>query len=403
MHFSRPMPPAERGLSRKGRRLSWAAIVLLPALTLPLSAQAVQVVAPQAPAAPQATLAPEWAEALDRITARSLEGHLFFIASDLLEGRDTPSPGLDIAAEYIAAQFRRAGLEPMGDEHYFQTAHMVSYTDARGRTRMAAPGAAPEGVETEAVTLHNVVGLLRGSDPELADTYVLLTAHYDHVGIGAERDGDSIYNGANDNGSGTVTVIEVATALATLKTPPRRSLLFVAFFGEERGMLGARWYAENPVVPLERTVAALNLEQVGRTDGDGGDQTNRASITGFDFSDFPLFFARAGQVLGVEVYHHPRFSTPYFRASDNIALAQKGIPSHTYCVLFQYDDYHGPGDHWYKIDYPNMARTARVIALGLVMTADSERMPHWNAGHEHTAPYLEAWRRLHGGGGLFPN
>jgi Zn-dependent M28 family amino/carboxypeptidase len=109
------------------------------------------------------------------------------------------------------------------------------------------------------VKLRNVVGLLRGTDPVLKDTYVLVTAHYDHLGTGAPRcnpiDGDAICNGANDDGSGTVSVIELASALATLKERPKRSILFMAVFGEESGLLGSRYYGRHPIFPIEKTVS----------------------------------------------------------------------------------------------------------------------------------------------------
>src|SRR5689334_1224416 len=196
----------------------------------------------------------------DHISADSLKGHLSFIASDMLEGRATPSRGLDLAAEYIAAQFRRAGLEPAGDDGYFQTATLPS--PAQGTAR-------------------NVAGILRGSDPALRDTYVVLSAHYDHVGMRQNGD-DKIFNGANDDGSGTVSVIEIAAALAAAPRHPKRSILFLTFFGEERGLWGSRYYSTHPLVPLEKTVAALNLEQVGRTDATNGPQIGVASLTGFD-------------------------------------------------------------------------------------------------------------------------
>src|SRR6202030_20223 len=118
------------------------------------------------------------------------------------------------------------------------------------------------------------------------DTYVMLTAHYDHVGMRATGE-DRIYNGANDDGSGTVSVVEIAGALAALDPRPKRSILFVTFFGEERGLLGSRYYGRHPIVPLEKTIADLNLEQVGRTDATDGPQIGTASITGFDFSELP--------------------------------------------------------------------------------------------------------------------
>ncbi len=341
----------------------------------------------------------------------SLEGHLEFLASDQLMGRNTPSPGLDLAALYIASQFKRAGLEPVGDDGYFQTSVWIVNTTERTRTlssgetrtftsRRPVPVEQAENPEGEPFQLKNVVGLLPGSDPVLKDTYLLVTAHYDHVGVRAGAGSDSIANGANDNGSGTVGVIDLGAALASLGTPPKRSILFIAWFGEERGMLGSAYYAENPVVPLEKTVGVVNLEMIGRTDdSDAGDQTNRASFTGFDFTDLPQTFVAVGEQIGIEVYHHPQNSAPYFGRSDNGPLARKGVPAHTMCVTFSYDDYHQVGDHWEKIDFDNMARTTRLLAIGLFRLANSDRIPVWDEENPAVERYLQAWRELHGRGG----
>src|SRR5258705_2920653 len=109
------------------------------------------------------------------------------------------------------------------------------------------------------VNLRNVVGLLPGSDPELADTYVLLSAHYDHLGKKPSGEGDLIYNGANDDASGVAAVLEMAAALSGAKPHPRRSILFITYFGEEKGLLGSLYYGRHPLFPLKKTVAEFNL------------------------------------------------------------------------------------------------------------------------------------------------
>ncbi|MGP0062119.1 MAG: M28 family metallopeptidase [Isosphaeraceae bacterium] len=496
------------------------------------------------PPSPSTTLTADQAAALDRIAADSLRGHLSFIASDLLEGRDTPSRGLDLAAEYIAAQFRRAGLEAIGDDGYYQTANWklleadadsfaltlkigddtpiqlgkdrVSMQRIRGfdlkadrvikvdaknlqsltqaqvegkavigefpgvgsRDRAATfmvngfmnrlttlkaavvlnvsrqPGAAtgfapgrafdPENprqadpsradrpgpplitvhdskvltlfeslspgesrkVEvsshlgeplTRPVKVRNVAGVLRGSDPLLKDTYVLVTAHYDHIGNhGASGDtGDHLFNGANDDGSGTVSVIELATSLSTLKTRPKRSILFMTFFGEEKGLLGSRYYGRHPLVPVEKTVADVNLEQVGRTDDSEGPRIGAAVMTGHGFSEVSDIFTAAGEAEGVKVSRHPRFSDSFFARSDNQALADLGVPAHTICVAFVYPDYHGAADHWDKVDYANMAKVDRMVGHGLLMIANSPVEPRWNASNPKAARYLKAWKKRH--------
>lgn len=486
----------------------------------------------------QLIITPDLRAMLDRVSADSLRGHLSFIASDALEGRNTPSRGLDIAAEYIAAQFRRAGLDPAGDDGYFQTASFVvaetpmdafelkikvgteilsidknqvsfnidkelncsgsmfkiDYADAaavaaltpeqvegkviiteipdsrraegarrlelfmgrqqflakmtamkvalvlsidrlsargagaaQGRlidpedrrarvqppgtpvitvhdprvvklvdeTKPGLPGAEmslklPAPVERP-VRLRNIIGVLRGSDAVLKDTCVLLTAHHDHLGTRPELAGDNNFNGANDNGSGTVSVIELASTLARLKQRPKRSIVFMTFFGEERGLLGSRYYGRHPVFPLDKTVANINLEQVGRTDSSEGPQLANASLTGFDYSEVGTILEAAGKLTGVRVYKHELNSDAFFARSDNQALADQGVPAHTLCTAFVYPDYHGAGDHWDKIDYANMEKVDRMVALGLVMIANNSEAPKWNEANPKTARYVKAW------------
>ncbi|MFY9233297.1 MAG: M28 family peptidase [Fimbriimonadaceae bacterium] len=335
-----------------------------------------------------AQIKPDHQTALDAISPDSMKGHLSFIASDLLEGRNTPSRGLDIAAEYIAAQFRRAGIEPAVGKSYFQTT-----TWNRGA---AQPPGSP------APKVRNVIGVLRGSDPKLKDTYVLVTAHYDHVGMRSEGEGDRIFNGANDDGSGTISVIEIASALAKLKTRPKRSIVFVLFYGEEKGLVGSRFYSQNPVFPLAKTVAQINLEHMGRTDDSEGARIGAASMTGFDYSDIGSTFAAAGLQLGVKVEKHPQNSDAFFGRSDNQALADVGVPAHTICTAFIYPDYHGRDDHWEKIDYANMAKIAKMVTIGTLAIADSDKEPAWNAANPKAAQYLRAWQKLRQGGSNGP-
>jgi Zn-dependent M28 family amino/carboxypeptidase len=243
------------------------------------------------------------------------------------------------------------------------------------------------------VMLRNVVGILRGSDPALRDTCVMLTAHYDHLGMRPPNSGDRIYNGANDDGSGTVSVIEVARALAGLKQRPRRSILFMTFFGEEEGLIGSEYYAHHPVWPLDKTVAQLNLEQVGRTDSTEGPQLSNATLTGFDYSDITSYVQRAGASTGVRIYKHARNSDAYFGSSDNLSLAEVGVPAETLAVAFDFPDYHAVGDEWQKIDYDNMAKVDRAVALALYLMADSDQPVRWNEANPKTAPYVKAWKQ----------
>ena len=427
--------------------------------------------------------------ALARINPDALHADLAYLASDDLAGRNTPSPGLDLAAEYIAAHFRQGGLEPAGpDGSYFQVAKFerltpspegfrlelkagnkkvsiaadrlrmraetaIDYQDAPvlrlaasgnvfpisgrivvgdeqhygsqalidelqshkpalivlvGRTRSfqgsspylgEADGARAPGLQVrdseaaallredggfslslhaaaptrEEFPLRNVAAILRGSDPVLQDQYVVLTAHYDHVG----QNSTGIFHGANDNASGTASVIEIANALAALNPHPKRSILFMTFFGEEKGLLGSYYYTHHPLVPLKNTVANVNLEQMGRTDDLTGRKVGTFVFTGPSYSDLPAIMSRVAKLEGVTTEKRPDLDD-YFNRSDNYAFAKEGVVAHTIAVAVDFPGYHGLGDTVDKIDYDNMARVDKGVAAGIVELADEAAAPKWS-------------------------
>ncbi len=322
-----------------------------------------------------AGITPEMRIVISHITANSLRGHVSFLASDLLEGRDTPSRGLDIAGEYIASQFRRLGLEPAGDAEFFQTV-VVKPEDA------------------DSAKSRNVVGILRGSDPALRDTYVILSAHYDHIGL-AQMGDDRVFNGANDDASGTATVLEVANALASLHPRPKRSVLFILFCCEEKGLRGSRYYAMHPLVPPAKTIAQLNLEQVGRTDAPDGPHVNMANVTGFDFSNMTQLLVDSGKRAGIAIVKDDKASDAYFNRSDNGPLARLGIPAHTLSVTYEFPDYHAVGDEWRKIDYDNMAKVDQAVGIAMLRLAQTLTPPKWNENYPEAKLYIEAAQKLH--------
>jgi Zn-dependent M28 family amino/carboxypeptidase len=179
-----------------------------------------------------------------------------------------------------------------------------------------------------------------------------------------------------------------------MKVKPKRSVLFLAFFGEEAGLLGSRYYGKHPLVPLAQTIANVNLEHMGRTDSSEGPKVNYGSFTGSDFSNMPSFFMAAGKLTGVEVVKDEKRSDPFFARSDNMAMARVGIPSHTICVAFEFPDYHQPGDSWEKLDYDNMVRVNRMLALGLMMMGNSPQAPVWNEANPKVKQYAEAAKKL---------
>ncbi len=230
-------------------------------------------------------------------------------------------------------------------------------------------------VRAEDVTAPNVVGILEGSDPRLREEHVVFSGHMDHVGIGApDENGDSIFNGADDDASGTVAVMEVAEAMASLGTAPRRSMIFLLVSGEEKGLWGSEWYAENPSVPIDRLVANVNTDMVGRNWPD------TIVAIGKEHSDL-------GETLDRVNAAHPELRMTaiddlwpeenfYFR-SDHYNFARKGVP-----ILFffngTHDDYHGRDDEPDRIDAEKAARIARLVFyLGLEI-GDADARPEWN-------------------------
>jgi len=192
-------------------------------------------------------------------------------------------------------------------------------------------------------------------------------------------------------------VIELAAALSRMKVKPKRSIVFITFYGEERGLLGSSYYGKNPIFPLKATIAGINLEHVGRTDDTEGERKGELSMTGYDFSDVGQVFTDAGKAVGVKVSKHPVNSDAFFGRSDNAALARAGIPSHTLCTAFIFPDYHKVGDHWDKVDYDNLATVLKGVAMGVLTLADSPQEPQWNANNPKAARYLEAWKVLKSG------
>ncbi len=307
------------------------------------------------------------------VSAESLQAHVKYLASDELEGRNTPSPGLDKAAAYIADQFKQIGLEPGVRDSYFQEAEFK-----RGET---------------VAKVSNVLGVLRGTDPVLRETYLIVTAHYDHLGKRA-GDGDQIFNGANDDASGVSGVIETARTLA--KSKPKRSVIFMTVYGEEKGLVGSRFYCKNPVFPLKQTIVNLNLEQIGRTDDDEGPRVGAFNLTGFDFTDLPSYLGPAAIAAGVKVVKHEQASDSYFGRSDNAAFSNAGVPSGTISTAYSFPDYHGVGDHWDKLDYANMAKVVSGVVGGVLAIANSIEPVKWNESPK-TKRYVDAYKLLMGG------
>jgi hypothetical protein len=230
-------------------------------------------------------------------------------------------------------------------------------------------------VQTDVVTTQNVVGIWEGSDPVLKNEYVAIGAHYDHVGIGAPVNGDAIYNGADDDGSGTVSVLAMAEAFAH-SPRPKRSIIFVWHCGEEKGLWGSRYFTENPTVPLNQIVTQLNIDMIGRSKAEGNTNKRNADLSGPNeiyvigskmmSTELGTLSDRINQsYLNISYnfkYDDPKDPNQFFFRSDHYNYARKGIP-----IIFFFDgeheDYHRPGDEVSKIDFQKMEKVSRTIFL----------------------------------------
>ncbi|MEJ2503176.1 MAG: M28 family peptidase [Gemmatimonadota bacterium] len=222
----------------------------------------------------------------------------------------------------------------------------------------------------------NVVGLLPGSDSALARSYVVVSAHMDHLGVGRPDEyGDSIYNGADDDASGTSVLVEVAEALARLEVPPRRSVLFIAVSGEEQGLLGSRWFTDHPTVPIDSVVANLNVDMVGRNAPDS------IVVIGQEFSSLGGLVrdvaARHRDDLGLTVSADPWPEQRFFFRSDHFNFARKEIPA-LFFFAGTHEDYHRPGDELEGVDTDKVARVGRLVFHLVHAIADDAEDPEWD-------------------------
>jgi Zn-dependent M28 family amino/carboxypeptidase len=238
---------------------------------------------------------------------------------------------------------------------------------------------------------HNVVGILRGSDPKLLGEYVVYSAHLDHLGIAAPIDGDSVYNGAIDNASGTASILEIARAFSLAPKRPARSILFLLCTGEERGELGSDYFAQFPTVPSGSIVADFNDDMVLSL----GPVHDVVSL-GAEHSSLGPLVTAAAATLGLKTSPDPEPQQINFIRSDQYSFVRQGIPSVVVCPGLQdaqgrTEDYaqrrktwmatryHAPQDEWDPgYDYEGMAQVARVELLGGLAVANAAQRPSWN-------------------------
>lgn len=232
----------------------------------------------------------------------------------------------------------------------------------------------------------NIAAFLEGADPELKDEVVVLSAHYDHVGIGRpDSTGDTIYNGANDDGSGTIGVLSAARAFsraAANGVKPRRSILFLSVSGEEKGLLGSRYYSDHPIFPMEKTVADINTDMIGRVDPEHREKgvTDYIYIIGGNIisSDLSNLLkkgnSRAGELQLDMRYNDLTDPNQFYRRSDHWNFGRFSVP---FVFFFNgvHEDYHQPSDEVEKINFDLMAKTARSMYATTVMVANADSAP----------------------------
>ena len=222
----------------------------------------------------------------------------------------------------------------------------------------------------------NAVGRLPGSDATQAQEVILLSAHIDHVGNRPQAkaaNGDTIYNGADDDASGSIAVLELAQAIA-MGPRPKRTIVFAWFGSEESGGTGSRYFADKPVVPLDRIVANLQFEMIGRPDAKVPPHT--LWLTGYERSNLGPELAKRGAKLVQDP--HPEQS--FFTRSDNIQFARRGVIAHTVSSFGLHKDYHQPSDEIDTIDFAHMTDAIRSMVAPIRWLADATFQPEWKPG-----------------------
>ncbi|EQB92844.1 M28 family peptidase [Elizabethkingia anophelis] len=287
---------------------------------------------------------------LKSISAENLKRDLYIIASDEMQGRDTGSPGQKKAGEYMINQYKKNGIgHPPSMSSYYQKVPS-EYMSKRKKINDS----------------ENILAYIEGS--EKPNEIIVVSAHYDHVGM----NNGQIYNGADDDGSGTVGVMAIAEAFHKAKKAghgPKRSILFLHVTGEEKGLFGSSYYSDNPIFPLANTVADLNIDMIGRVDPLHKDNPNFVYVVGSEMLSSQLKEAvekanKATHNLYLDYkYDDPKDPDRIYYRSDHYNFVKHNIP-----IAFFFDgiheDYHKPTDTPDKIDYPLlMKRTQLVFAI----------------------------------------
>jgi len=300
---------------------------------------------------------------LNTITATDLKTYLTIVASDAMEGRETGSPGQKKAGEYLIDHYKAEGISfPKGATEYYQRIP-ASFLNAIRNDHL---------LDSE-----NIWAYIEGS--EKPDEVIVVSAHYDHIGV---KNGE-VYNGADDDGSGTVALLEIAQAFAQAKKEghgPKRSILFLHVTGEEHGLLGSSFYSQNPLFPLANTIADVNIDMIGRHDEFHNDSSNYTYIIGSDYLSSDLYtICEAANTNYTKLFLDYKYndrtdSNRFYYRSDHYNFAKNGIPS-VFLFTGVHADYHKATDEVDKIEFDALSKRTQLAFAIVWELANRENRP----------------------------
>ncbi|MGY8930448.1 MAG: M28 family peptidase [Flavobacteriales bacterium] len=283
----------------------------------------------------------------------SVKKHLYTLANDSMQGRKAGSPGIEKAAKYIELQFSEIGLKPFNNSNFRQS---FKHINRRSEKK-------------EELDLFNIIGLLEGTS--LKEEFVIISAHYDHLGQIEGGKGDLVFNGANDNATGVAAMIMLAEYFKKAKIN-KRSILFVAFTAEEMGLIGSNYFGKT--ISAESIIAGVNIEMIGKESPFG---PKTAWLTGFKRSTFGEIIQKNLSSSEYRLYPDPYKDFRLFFRSDNASLARLGVPAHTFSTspMDKDLDYHQLSDEVETLDVKIITETIKAISVGIKSIVSGDDTP----------------------------
>ena len=283
----------------------------------------------------------------------SVKKHLYTLANDSMQGRKAGSPGIEKAAKYIELQFSEIGLKPFENSSFRQS---FKHINRRSEKK-------------EELDLFNIIGLLEGTS--LKEEFVIISAHYDHLGQIEGGKGDLVFNGANDNATGVAAMIMLAEYFKKAQIN-KRSILFVAFTAEEMGLIGSNYFGKT--ISAESIIAGVNIEMIGKESPFG---PKTAWLTGFKRSTFGKIIQKNLSSSEYRLYPDPYKDFRLFFRSDNASLARLGVPAHTFSTspMDKDLDYHQLSDEVETLDVKIITETIKAISVGIKSIVSGDDTP----------------------------